>query len=99
MTEQPPISTLFPYTTLFRSRGGCSFQYGLHSELESPVNCEAKNENTSRPETFPRNHAIAGDLDSGLCAGLCTMGKGSCPRNPARPRWQAESIGAGAAIV
>src|SRR5437762_10119675 len=65
MTEQPPISTLFPYTTLFRSRGGCSFQYGLHSELESPVNCEAKNENTTRPETFPRNRAIAGDLDSG----------------------------------
>src|SRR3712207_8789744 len=30
MIRRPPRSTLFPYTTLFRSLPGCSYPVGLH---------------------------------------------------------------------
>src|SRR5258708_5173874 len=39
MIRRPPRSTLFPYTTLFRSRGGC----GLHSASRGGTGCPKRN--------------------------------------------------------
>src|SRR5258708_26702131 len=40
MIRRPPRSTLFPYTTLFRSVGDCapSFRYGLRIENSEVIN-------------------------------------------------------------
>src|SRR3989442_15407265 len=34
MIRRPPRSTLFPYTTLFRSGGVCVIRVGAHTEVE-----------------------------------------------------------------
>src|SRR3712207_8844339 len=37
MIRRPPRSTLFPYTTLFRSGGGTTFAFRLHEETGAPA--------------------------------------------------------------
>src|SRR5438034_1887202 len=37
MIRRPPRSTLFPYTTLFRSAGGAAGIRGLHSAQQSKI--------------------------------------------------------------
>src|SRR2546426_6676362 len=41
MIRRPPRSTLFPYTTLFRSRNGPDYEYRLPETWRQPGNEEA----------------------------------------------------------
>src|SRR5258708_31228488 len=60
MIRRPPRSTLFPYTTLFRSHGGCS------SASSGRLGCAATPGATGRPShsTFPRSEEHTSELQS-----------------------------------
>src|SRR5690348_17456397 len=52
MIRRPPRSTLFPYTTLFRSEIACSWESGVlryvhHTSLKSPTPAARSEEHTS----------------------------------------------------
>src|SRR5256884_1777999 len=64
MIRRPPRSTLFPYTTLFRSMASSEYRGGLQSPPEA---CEAQRERQGRPpgdgelaESLSRTIAEAG---------------------------------------
>src|SRR5438132_9265076 len=67
--------------------------------IRIPTKLRGENENTAKPEKCARDRPIHGDPGPDLCAGACAVGEGSCTRNPARPRRQAESLGAGSTIA
>ena len=46
------------------------------------------------PEKCARDRPIDGDPRPDVCACTCAVGEGSCARNSARSRRQAESLGA-----
>src|SRR3712207_7656816 len=62
MIRRPPRSTLFPYTTLFRSRGrGAGGSHGLSPcLLLSPHRSESRLISASRPFLSPRALASSG---------------------------------------
>src|SRR2546430_7595513 len=53
MIRRPPRSTLFPYTTLFRSRG-----------RRPPVSCRRVTSTASRPARTPRSEEHTSELQS-----------------------------------
>src|SRR4051794_41537296 len=61
MIRRPPISTLFPYTTLFRSRGHeLALELGIAFEL--PIGLEARAQRRGLPH--PRSEEHTSELQS-----------------------------------
>src|SRR3712207_7657317 len=83
MVPRPPRSTLFPYTTLFRSAGGC-FKDGAFV-FRTPHDCERI---ASYAQRSKRAAVIGGGLlGLGAGRGLLTHGRseGHTAENQARP--------------
>src|SRR2546422_11733143 len=83
MIRRPPRSTLFPYTTLFRSRSGIEEQYGRL--LESVVKIDPT---LGRTVESARNAALAGaqTIEKKLVASLKRLEGETLVRQIARAR-------------
>src|SRR5687768_18077560 len=75
MIRRPPRSTLFPYTTLFRSReswlsAGVEKHFGgrtiLSARVRLPVNPELRQMNQARARPMPRSEEHTSELQSRL---------------------------------
>src|SRR5262245_63184153 len=71
MTRPPPTSTLFPYTTLFRSTFAAAQTTGIGNYINPMRAANAANHDTGekillRDVTLPRNQTALKDLNDGL---------------------------------
>src|SRR5437870_7656777 len=58
MLRRPPRSTLFPYTTLFRSRGACAARH------DGSDRCPARKRCSQPPAPTPRSEEHTSELQS-----------------------------------
>src|SRR5258707_2782112 len=95
MIRRPPRSTLFPYTTLFRSKGG---HFAVHTFLTGVKAAEAKGmseggisldqraaEFVGSQTRFPRSEEHTSELQSRqylVCRLLLEKKKSTCPQTP-----------------
>src|SRR3712207_9521532 len=71
MIRRPPRSTLFPYTTLFRSLGRLRVEEGLHLLLRVlPDRLVQVQADALEEAAVPPLHAVAGDHQAALVQGL-----------------------------
>src|SRR5687768_17715555 len=66
MIRRPPRSTLFPYTTLFRSPGVCSSDYGLFPFRQLPRPIYPLEPDTSPAAAQDRSEEHTSELQSRL---------------------------------
>src|SRR5437899_3822973 len=94
MTPRPPMSTLFPYTTLFRSegesaeRGAAPVRERVLVAMSGGVDSSVAAA-TSRPERAPRSEEHTSELQSLrhlVCRLLLEKKKKPTPAPPARPK-------------
>src|SRR2546421_7448896 len=66
MIRRPPRSTLFPYTTLFRSRRGSEMQTPRASDATATRTCAALGRSSDREarQTSPRSEEHTSELQS-----------------------------------
>src|SRR5437762_3693744 len=62
--RRPPRSTLFPYTTLFRSGGGERFVQGFLGELEIAEQADERGQHAARFGSVDRVHEVELDRKS-----------------------------------
>src|SRR2546426_10618951 len=80
MIRRPPRSTLFPYTTLFRSPASASVPVGQAVQLSAVTKDSAGTVLTGRTVTWASsNGGIASGNGSGLVTGVGGGGGGSTP--------------------
>src|SRR2546430_6718540 len=64
MIRRPPRSTLFPYTTLFRSRTVWSFRPTFSTAADSPRGMEITSGLVGTPNVLPRSEEHTSELQS-----------------------------------
>src|SRR2546422_722374 len=80
MIRRPPRSTLFPYTTLFRSRGGTDYRRGVAGVYRSgPGGCDRRGPARSRCLTWPRARLGGGGPASDVPPGRRRRGRYAVP--------------------
>src|SRR5260370_15716189 len=94
MIRRPPRSTLFPYTTLFRSRGAGSRIPDLRVRLDSRVVASATDRCSAiRVRTFGKWHAPLERVGAQALYGLVAIGVEPRRSEPHRRRRNAEVTG------
>src|SRR5258705_3290059 len=59
MIRRPPRSTLFPYTTLFRSRLAAAHKNGLHhSDGEQELGADTRQQQRALHQQYPAPHGV-----------------------------------------
>src|SRR5688500_19275165 len=72
MSRRPPRSTLFPYTTLFRSRDGSLGPYMTGCQLTSPTTAPSSMRSMSRRPRSGRSEEHTSELQS-PCNLVCRL--------------------------